>query len=114
MAEPINYDEIIERLAALTQQGKLGWSTVFSQNAYVCVLHQGTYTFKIEKTEADTGHAMVTFAMTDQENNEIFRVSTESWNELGRKLDSLHEDARRSALHVEDKINQVKDILSHI
>jgi hypothetical protein len=112
--EPINYDEIIERLTQKTEEGKVNWEQVYSLSKFSCTV-DGEFTFSIEKFQrfGQEGE-FVRLSMTDKENNEIFQVEQDLDFALGMKLGGLHEAARRRALNVEDKIAAVKNILNRI
>ncbi len=114
MPEPINYDEIIERLTQKTEEGKVGWAQVYSLSKFTCTV-DGEFTFSIEKYQPfGREGTFVRLSMTDKENNEIFQVEQDIDSALGIKLGELHEAARRRALNVEDKITAVKNILDRI
>jgi uncharacterized protein YjaZ len=110
--QPINYDEIIGRLVQKTEEGKIGWSQVFSSNTFTCTV-ESEFTFRVEKW-VQQEDSIVKLSMTDKENNEIFQVEQDTGYALGRKLSDLHEAARRVALNVEEKINAARDILGRI
>jgi len=112
--EPINYDEIIDRLTEKTDEGKVNWEQVYSLNKFSCTV-DGEFTFSIEKSgRFGQEGTFMRLSMTDKENNEIFQVEHDVEYPLGRKLGDLHEAARRRALNVEDKIKAVKNILNRI
>ena len=74
MPEPINYDEIIERLTQKTEEGKVGWAQVYSLSKFTCTV-DGEFTFSIEKYQPfGREGTFVRLSMTDKENNEIFQV----------------------------------------
>jgi hypothetical protein len=112
MARPLNYDEIIDNLVRKTEEGKLSWNPTVDENAFVCVL-EGEFTFKIVEFPYE-GEERVAFSMTDKANSEIFRLAASIGDRFYQKLAELHEVARRAALDVEGKLNQVSDILKRI
>jgi hypothetical protein len=112
MARPLNYDEIIDNLAQKTEQGKLSWSPTSQDDAFVCVL-EGEFTFRVVKFEY-RNEERVAFSMTDKTNSEIFQLAASFGEAFYQKLNNLHEVARRAALDVEVKLNQVSDILKRI
>ena len=115
MPEPINYDEIVDGLVQKTDEGKIAWSQVYSENNFSCVLEGGEFTFKVEKRyDHDADETSLSLTMNDNQGNEIFRVDAPERLALGRKLSNLHESARRQALDVEQKISAVKNILKKI
>jgi hypothetical protein len=112
--EPIDYNEIIDRLTQKTEEGKVNWEQVYSLNKFSCTV-DGEFTFSIEKFQRfGQEDTIVRLSMTDKENNEIFQVEHDVEYPVGRRLGDLHEVARRRALNVEDKINAVKNILNRI
>jgi len=112
MARPINYEEIIDNLAQKTEQGKLSWSPTGQENAFICVL-EGEFTFRIVRFEYQN-EERVAFSMTDKTNTEIFQLAASLGERFYQRLADLHEVARRSALDVEVKLNQVSEILKRI
>jgi len=113
VAEPLNYNDIIDQLNEATEQKKVKWEPVFSENAFLCVL-KGEFTFKIGAFQYQ-GEERVFLAMTDKENTEVFRiVETAAFGPLGMKLSALHELARRDAVGVDEKIDAAKSILKNI
>lgn len=112
MARPLDYDEIIDNVVLKTEEGKISWNPTVDENAFICVL-EGEFTFRIAKFPYE-GEERVAFSMTDRANSEIFRLSAPFGDRLYQKLSELHEVARRAALNVEGKLNQVSDILRRI
>ena len=112
MARPLNYDEIIDNLVQKTEQGKLSWNPTAQENAFVCVL-EGEFTFRIVRFPYQN-EERVALSMTDKSNSEIFLLAASVGELFYEKLGDLHEVARRAALDVEGKLNQVSDILKPI
>jgi hypothetical protein len=111
--EPINYDEIVDRLIQKTEEGKINWQQVFSTTKFTSTV-DGEFTFKVERWQ-ENEDTYARLSMTDKEDNEIFQVEADTdFGEFGRKLGTLHEAARRKALNVEDKIKAAKSILDRI
>jgi len=127
MPEEINGIEILRRVLRKTQEAKLGWQKTADENTFICVV-EGDYTFSIRRFDYE-GETRIAFWMTDNENEEVFRLSGSyepafQPRSLGQMFDAdkayspeltqLYDSARSLALDVKRKLREAAAVLDRI
>jgi len=122
MATSNEYLPVISKLLARTKERKIDWKGTFESTTFICAL-EGQYSFEIEKGKtARTSTPYRSLTMKDSGQAEVFVAnafvpSNESAIEndnLFALLDELYEQARRIALDIDKKVNEVTNILDKI
>jgi hypothetical protein len=116
MNDVSEYSTVIEKLLDRTRNGKVSWEVVtYGFRAVV-----KSYEFRISKSE-DRGDVTISLGMFDSTGNEIFEArltddpqTLSKYSRLVSGLQELHELARRGALNVEEKINEVSTLLDEM
>jgi hypothetical protein len=114
MPEEVEVAEILQRVIQKTDEGKLGWQRTVNDTTFICVV-EGDYTFSIQRF-AHEGNDRVAFWMTDNENDEVFRLAGGYGFPLdpGYSLTQLFDKARMAALDIKRKLREAASILDRI
>jgi hypothetical protein len=121
MAASNEYLPVITKLLERTKERKIEWKGTYDSTTFICAL-EGQYSFEIEKARFSSGAWYRKLTMKDREEGEVFvtiaRVPTETSStendQLFQMLDELYETARRIALDVDRKVNEISKILDSI
>jgi hypothetical protein len=118
---PNEYLPLIGKLLDKTIARKIEWKSTYDSAIFVCAL-EGEYSFEIEKGQNSSGNFYRKLTMKDKDNGEMFVASaivptsatTNENDQLFQILDDLYDQARRVALDVDKKVNEVSNILDKI
>jgi hypothetical protein len=121
MAATTEYLPVITKLLQKTKERKIEWKGTYESTTFICAL-QGQYSFEIEKARFSSGTWYRKLTMKDREEGEVFvaravvptDTSSNDNDQLFQMLDELYERARRVALDVDRKVNEISDILDTI
>jgi hypothetical protein len=116
MTDVSEYSALIEKLLERTREGKVPWE----QGSYCFRAIVQSYEFQVSKSE-DRGDITVILRMLDDRGSEIFEVrltddpaTLAKHRQLVSTLQELHELARRKALNVEQKVDEVSNLLDRL
>lgn len=121
MAQPTEFLPIVEKLLDKTRQGKIEWKPTYEEMVFICAI-EGQYSFEIKKglTSGGAGFRKLTMKGTGEEELVVFRAayptqqtSTEN-DRLFEQLDELYDRARRLALNIDEKVQNVSAILDKL
>ena len=114
MPAPIDYVPIIRKLLEKSDAGKLAWKQTYDSDTFTCSV-EGDFTLEVREFRYD-GDPHIVLVMRDSGNSEIFRISASRDNrgDLASLLFEVFESARRVALDVDTKLNQLSTILDRI
>lgn len=118
MATNIEFLPMVEKLFEKTKAGKIEWKPTYDSATFICVL-EGEYSFEIEKSKSDSGSIYCGLTMKDKDKDTVFvaqafrstPTTTAENDQVYSVLAELFERARRIALNVDKKVNEVKNIL---
>jgi hypothetical protein len=121
MAEITEYLPVISKLLEKSKSRKIEWKGTYDSMTFICAL-EGEYSFEIEKGKSSNGNWYRKLIMKDREQGEVFVAraafptanSTNENDQLFQTLDELYEQARRTALDVDKKVNEISNILDKI
>src|SRR5882762_1782507 len=113
MAGSSDYVPVIAKLLQKTKDGKIEWKGTYESTTFLCIL-EGEYTFEIEKSQR-SGGAYIDLKMKDREDGEVFALraitptadSSQQNDNLFLLLDDLYDRARRVALDIDKKVDNV-------
>jgi len=105
MAIPNDYQEIVEILAAATNEGRVKWS---ASRYDVAVTVSGSK-FSLSTGKQDDGRAYVTFALFDSDGKGIDAWHIEEGDEVYDYMRQLCSTARRQALNIPQRLARLRD-----
>ncbi len=115
-----DYEVTVRKLLDKTRTGKVPWKTTAEEDTFVAAI-EGLYTFQVAKVQL-RGGPRVSFGMRDREGQTIFEMnawepSSDTTTENDQKynvLGELFERARRAALQIDKKVNEVNSFLDRL
>jgi hypothetical protein len=121
MANPNEYVPLMSKLLEKTKERKIDWKGTADDTTFICAL-EGQYSFEIARYKASSGIWYRKLTMRDKEQAEVFvarayvptPTSPSENDQLFQTLDNLYEYARRIALDIDQKVNDVSNILDKI
>jgi hypothetical protein len=121
MAATSEYLSVISKLLEKTKDRKVEWKGTYDSTTFICAL-EGQYSFEIEKAKSSGGVWYRRLTMKDRDQAEVFVTrafapssnSTVDNDNVFQTLDQLYEQARRIALDIDKKVNDVSNILDKI
>jgi len=118
MAATTEYLPLIAKLLEKTKGRKVEWKGTYESTTFICAL-EGKYSFEIEKGVTSNRNPYRRLTMKDNLEGEVFvafavvpDVDTSDQNDqLFQMLDELYQQARRVALDIDRKVDEISDIL---
>jgi len=121
-SDPLEYKPILRKLLEKTRQRKVEWAQAYS-GGFQCVLHGAPETFYFTISHGDRSGSradVLILRMSDQSDTTIFDVSTNDLptspeeEEVSQMIEEIYDLARRQALKIELKLEQVSALLDQV
>jgi len=121
-SDPNEYRDVIKKLLEKTRQRKVDWEQAYS-SAFRCALPGCSEPFYFTISYAAGSNfdpQAFTLRMSDQAENVIFEASTNDLptssaeEEVSQMIEEIYDLARRQALRVEHKLEQVSSLLDQV
>jgi hypothetical protein len=111
------YKGVIQKLLEKTREQKVEWEKAFS-SSFRCTVASGSDFFEFTVSLDEDGQRFL--RMSDQERNMIFIAQSNDLptspeeEEVSQMIEEIYDLARRQALKIEDKLEQVSAFLDQV